>query len=434
MNIAIIGVGYVGLVTGTCLADFGNQVYCVDIDEYKVIKLNRGEIPIYEPGLKEIFQKNLYQNRLHITTKLKDVLNKCHVIFITLPTFIRENGSVDLSSILEVVVYICDIVNDYKVIVNKSTVPVGTTDHIKNIFKLKNRFDLDIVSNPEFLREGSALNDFMNPDRIIIGSTSNRAIKIMQKIYKPFVNLGIPIFIMNEKSSELTKYASNAFLALKITFMNEIANFCEKIGADIDSIRVGIGSDKRIGSRFLFPGIGYGGSCFSKDINSLIQSGKNVNCSFKILEVTEKVNCLQKKILIPYIKDYLGTLIRKKIAVWGLAFKKNTDDIRESSAIVMIKELLFFKAKIVAYDPAAMHNVKKILGNQIQYGSDLYEILNQADILLVCTEWEEFRNPNFDLMASKLKNKAIFDGRNLYDVSKLKEKGFYYKSIGKKIR
>lgn len=432
MNIAVIGVGYVGLVTGTCLADFGNQVYCVDIDEYKVINMNKGEIPIYEPGLKEIFQKNLYQKRLHITTELKEVLKICHVIFITLPTPRKKNGSVDLSSILEVIFYISDIVNEYKVIVNKSTVPVGTTDKIKNIFKLKNIFYLDVVSNPEFLREGTAVNDFMHPDRIIIGSTSNRAIKIMKKIYKPFVKLGIPIFVMNEKSSELTKYASNAFLAVKITLMNEIANFCEKVDADIDSIRLGIGSDRRIGHSYLLPGIGYGGSCLSKDINYLIHSGKHLNCSFKILSVVEKINFLQKRILIPYMKNYLGSLIRKKIAMWGLAFKKNTDDIRESSAIEIIKELLYFKAKIIVYDPVAMHNVKKIFGNQIQYGDNLYEILHQADILVICTEWEEFKNPNFDLIASKLKNKAIFDGRNLYDVSKLKAKGFYYKTIGTK--
>lgn len=431
MNIAIIGMGYVGLVTGTCLADFGNQVYCVDIDECKVNNMNKGKISIYEPGLEEVFQKNLYANRLHITTHLKDVINKCQVIFLTLPTSTKKNGSVDLSSILDVILYIADMVNDYRVIVNKSTVPVGTANQMKDIFKFKNKLIFDIVSNPEFLREGSALNDFMNPDRIIIGSTSDKAIEIMKKIYKPFIDIGTPIFIMNEKSSELTKYTSNAFLALKITFMNEIANFCEKIGADIDSIRLGVGSDKRIGNKFLLPGIGYGGSCFSKDIQSLIKSGKNVNYSFKILKIIEKVNFLQKKILIPHIKKYLGTLKKKKIAIWGLAFKENTDDIRESSAIEIIKELLKYQTNIVVYDPAAMNNVKKMLGNQIKYGNNIYDILNQADILLICTEWDEFRNPDFDLIASKLKNKAIFDGRNLYDVNKLKEKGFYYKTVGK---
>lgn len=431
MNIAIIGMGYVGLVTGTCLADFGNQVYCVDIDECKVNNMNKGKISIYEPGLEEVFQKNLYANRLHITTHLKDVINKCQVIFLTLPTSTKKNGSVDLSSILDVILYIADMVNDYRVIVNKSTVPVGTANQMKDIFKFKNKLIFDIVSNPEFLREGSALNDFMNPDRIIIGSTSDKAIEIMKKIYKPFIDIGTPIFIMNEKSSELTKYTSNAFLALKITFMNEIANFCEKIGADIDSIRLGVGSDKRIGNKFLLPGIGYGGSCFSKDIQSLIKSGKNVNYSFKILKIIEKVNFLQKKILIPHIKKYLGTLKKKKIAIWGLAFKENTDDIRESSAIEIIIELLKYQTNIVVYDPAAMNNVKKMLGNQIKYGNNIYDILNQADILLICTEWDEFRNPDFDLIASKLKNKAIFDGRNLYDVNKLKEKGFYYKTVGK---
>lgn len=432
MNVAIIGIGYVGLVTGTCLADFGNQVYCVDVDKTKVNNMNKGIIPIYEPGLEKIFQENLYKKRLHITTNLIEVLYKCRIVFLTLPTSITKSGSIDLSSILDVLLVISKIINDYKVIVNKSTVPVGTADYMKNIFKLNNNLiSFDIISNPEFLREGNALHDFMSPDRIIIGSTSNRATKIIKKLYKPFIDLGIPIFIMNEKSAELTKYASNAFLAVKITFMNEIANFCEKIGADIDSVRLGVGSDKRIGSRCLFPGLGYGGSCLSKDIQCLIQSGNNINFSFKILKIIEKVNFLQKRILIPYIKKYLGSLKRKKIAIWGLSFKENTDDIRESSAIIIIKELLYYKANIIAYDPAAMYNVKKILGSQIEYGHNIYEVLNEADILLICTEWEEFKNPNFDLIASKLKNKAIFDGKNLYDVNKLKEKGFYYKSIGK---
>lgn len=432
MNIAIIGTGYVGLVTGACLADFGNQVYCVDIDLNKVKNMNNGIITIYEPGLEEIFHRNLNANRIHITASLNKILSKCHIIFLALPTPSTKDGSVNLSHIFQVAAFIGEKMKDYKIIINKSTVPVGTTDKIKKIIQSKTTVLFDVVSNPEFLREGYALKDFMKPNRVVIGSSSKKAIEIMKKIYKPLTDIGIPILIMDEKSSELTKYAANSFLAVKITFMNEIANYCEKVEADIDKVRLGIGSDERIGKQFLFPGIGYGGSCFPKDIRALIKSGEDVGYSFKILEATETINSLQKKILISPIKDYLGDLKNKKVAIWGLSFKENTDDIREASSLEMIKELLTYETKVIAYDPAAMKNVKKIFGNKIEYRNNMYEILDNAELLIISTEWSEFKNPDFDLIASKLKNKAIFDGRNLYEVSKLEEKGFYYKSIGRR--
>lgn len=433
MNIAIIGTGHVGLVTGTCLADFGNQVYCVDINKNKVESMKNGLIPVYEPGLEIVFHRNLNASRLHITTNLEWVLKKCQIIFLALPTPPGEDGSADLSCVLEIAASIGEIITDYKVIINKSTVPVGTAYEVRQIIQSKTSIPFDVVSNPEFLREGYAIADFMKPSRIIIGSSSEKAIEIMQRIYKPLTDIGIPILIMDEKSSELTKYAANSFLAVKITFMNEVANYCEKVEADVDQVRLGIGSDERIGKQFLFPGIGYGGSCFPKDIKALIKSGKDVNHTFKILEAIEEINSIQKKILIPQIKNYLGDLKGRKIAVWGLAFKENTDDIREASSLAMIKELLNHQMKVIVYDPVAMENVKKILGKKIEYGNNMYEILDDAEVLIISTEWSEFRNPDFDLIASKLKNKAIFDGRNLYEVNELEKKEFYYKSIGRRM-
>lgn len=432
MNIAIVGTGYVGLVSGTCLADFGNHVICVDIDEQKVEKMRNGIVPIYEPGLEEVFQRNIKANRLEFTTDIQDALHHSDVIFLALPTPPGEDGSADLSYVIGVAEKIGELMTSYKVVVNKSTVPVGTADKVREVIASKTNIEFDVVSNPEFLREGYAVQDFMRPSRVVVGTTSQKALDIMDRIYKPLTEMGIPVISMDEKSSELTKYAANSFLATKITFMNEVANFCEMVGADVDKVRLGMGSDDRIGNRFLFPGIGYGGSCFPKDVKALVKSGKEEHFNFKVLEAVEEVNKAQKTILIPAIEEYLGGLNGKRIALWGLAFKENTDDIREASSLDMIEELTQKGASVIAYDSAAVDNVKKTIGDKIEYGEEMYSILDGADVLLIATEWSEFRNPKFDLIASKLKNKAIFDGRNLYELDVLKEKGFYYKSIGRR--
>ena len=433
MNITIVGTGYVGLVTGTTLAELGNSVYCVDVDASKIAKMKNGIVPIYEPGLKEMFLRNIQADRLHFTTELAEAIPKSEVIYLALPTPPGEDGSADLSYVLGVAEQIGSLMTDYKVIVNKSTVPVGTADKVREVLLSKTNLPFDVVSNPEFLREGFAVEDAMNPARVVVGSTSERAKEIMSKIYQPFTNTGIPIIFMDEKSSELTKYAANSFLAVKITFMNEIANYCEKVGADVDHVRLGMGSDDRIGHRFLFPGIGYGGSCFPKDVKALIKSGKNENYDFKILEATEKVNQKQKVILAEEIDNYFdGQLQGIKIAVWGLAFKASTDDIREASSLDNIRIFLEKGAKVTAYDTVAEENVRKILGDQIEYAKDMYTALEDADCLLIATEWPEFKNPNFKLMAEKLKNKVIFDGRNMFPLELAEQNGFYYKSIGRK--
>ncbi len=434
MNIAIVGTGYVGLVTGTTLAELGNTVYCVDIDETKVENMKNGIVPIYEPGLEEVFHRNINANRLFFTTQLKEALDQCEIIYLALPTPPDEDGSADLSYVIGVANQIGELMTDYKVIVNKSTVPVGTADKVRTTISAKTNIPFDVVSNPEFLREGFAVEDSMNPARIIVGSSSDKAKDIMSKIYQPFTNTGVPIIFMDEKSSELTKYAANSFLAVKITFMNEIANYCEKVGADVDKVRLGMGSDDRIGHRFLFPGIGYGGSCFPKDVKALIKSGKEEDFNFQILNSTEEVNKSQKVILISEIEKYFGGNLKdKKIAIWGLAFKANTDDIRESSSLDNIALLLEKGAKITAYDAIAEENVKRIFGNQIEYSKDMYSCAENADCLLIATEWSEFKNPNFDLLAQKMKNKAIFDGRNMFSLDQIENTGFYYKSIGRKI-
>lgn len=432
MNITIVGTGYVGLVTGTTLAELGNSVYCVDIDAEKVEKMKQGIVPIYEPGLEEMFHRNIQANRLFFTTDLKEALDQCEVIYLALPTPPGEDGSADLSYVLKVANDIGEIMTDYKVIVNKSTVPVGTAEKVRERISSKTNLEFDVVSNPEFLREGFAVEDSMNPARVVVGCSSDKAKNIMAKIYQPFTNTGVPIIFMDEKSSELTKYAANSFLAVKITFMNEIANYCEKVGADVDKVRLGMGSDDRIGHRFLFPGIGYGGSCFPKDVKALIKSGKQEEFNFQILEATEEVNTSQKVILSYEIEKYFGNLEGKKIALWGLAFKANTDDIREASSLDNIKILLEKGAKVVAYDSIAEENVRKILGDKIEYAKDMYSALEGADCLLIATEWPEFKNPNFKLMAEKLKNKVIFDGRNMYPLEIVEQNGFYYKSIGRK--
>ncbi len=432
MNITIVGTGYVGLVTGTTLAELGNSVYCVDIDEKKVEGMKQGIVPIYEPNLEEMFLRNIQSNRLFFTTDLKEALDKSEVIYLALPTPPGEDGSADLSYVLKVANDIGEMMTEYKVIVNKSTVPVGTADKVRKVISSKTQISFDVVSNPEFLREGFAVEDSMNPSRVVVGASSDKAKDIMAKIYQPFTNTGIPIIFMDEKSSELTKYASNSFLAVKITFMNEIANYCEKVGADVDKVRLGMGSDDRIGNRFLFPGIGYGGSCFPKDVKALIKSGKQEDFNFQILEATENVNIAQKVILTHDIENYFGDLKDKKIALWGLAFKANTDDIREASSLDNIKILLEKGAKITAYDTIAEENVRKVIGDKIEYAKDMYSALQDADCLLIATEWPEFKNPNFELMSQKMKHKVIFDGRNMYPLEIPKQNGFYYKSIGRK--
>ncbi|HET6228314.1 MAG TPA: UDP-glucose/GDP-mannose dehydrogenase family protein [Bacteroidia bacterium] len=432
MNIAVVGTGYVGLVTGTCLAETGNHVICVDINTEKVKQMQSGIVPIYEPHLDQLFERNIKQGRLTFTTDLKNAVENAKVIFLALPTPPGEDGSADLSYILGVANELGKIIKDYKVIVDKSTVPVGTADKVREAIKSHTKVPFDVVSNPEFLREGFAVDDFLKPDRVVIGASADKAKKIMEELYRPYVRQGNPIIFMDERSAELTKYAANAFLATKITFMNEIANLCEKVGADVDSIRIGIGSDARIGKRFLFPGIGYGGSCFPKDVQALAKSAKEVNYDFKILESVMQINEKQKTIILPKIKDYFdGNLKGKKIALWGLSFKPDTDDIREAPALYIIDELLKEGVHINAYDPEAMVNVKKLLGDKITYSNDEYEALKGADALLIATEWSLFRTPDFDKVAKLLNNKAIFDGRNLYGVNQMRELGFHYSSIGR---
>ena len=431
-RIAVIGTGYVGLVTGTCFAETGNQVICVDINEEKVNQLRNGVIPIYEPHLDVLFERNIKSNRLTFTTNIEEGIKDAEIIFLALPTPPGEDGSADLSYILGVADQLGHLISDYKVIVDKSTVPVGTAQKVKEAVSKNAKVDFDVVSNPEFLREGFAVDDFMKPDRVVIGSSSDRAKKIMDQLYKPFVRQGNPVIFMDEKSAELTKYAANSFLATKITFMNEIANFCEKVGADVDKVRIGIGSDERIGKRFLFPGIGYGGSCFPKDVQALVKSGNENDFSFEILKAVMEVNESQKTILMPKVLNFFrGDLKNKKIAVWGLAFKPDTDDIREAPALYIINELLSHGAIVSVYDPEAMDNVKRILGDKIEFTSNEYETLKDADALIICTEWGVFRNPDFEKMANLLKDKVVFDGRNLFDLNEMNEKGFYYASIGR---
>ena len=439
MNIAVVGTGYVGLVTGTCLAETGNHVICVDINEDKLQKMKSGIVPIYEPHLDVLFERNIKQKRLTFTTNLAEAIENAKIVFLALPTPPDEDGSADLSYILGVANDIGKLIKDYKVIVDKSTVPVGTADKVREAIAKHSKVEFDVVSNPEFLREGFAVDDFLKPDRVVIGTSSERARKTMEELYKPYVRQGNPIIFMDEKSAELTKYAANAFLATKITFMNEIANLCEKLGADVDAVRIGIGSDGRIGKRFLFPGIGYGGSCFPKDVQALAKSAKSVNYDFKILDAVMSINDRQKTIMVPRIKDYFNNKFQtkteglkgKKIALWGLAFKPDTDDIREAPAIYMIEELLKEGAIISAYDPEAMNNVRNFMGNKIIYALDEYDALRDADALLIATEWSLFRTPDFEKVGELLKNKIIFDGRNLYDIQQMKNLGFYYSSIGR---
>jgi UDPglucose 6-dehydrogenase len=432
MKISVIGTGYVGLVTGTCLAETGNEVVCVDIDQDKVRRMQGGEVPIYEPHLDVLFLRNIEAGRLTFTTSLKEGLDHGTIVFLALPTPEDEDGSADLKYVLGVAEEIGKLISEYRVIVDKSTVPVGTSEKVHAAIAKSAKCEFDVVSNPEFLREGFAVDDFLKPERIVIGSQSERAIELMKKLYKPFVRSGNPMIVMDEKSAELTKYAANAFLATKITFMNEIANFCERVGADVDKVRIGMGTDSRIGKRFLFPGIGYGGSCFPKDVKALHKSGKDSGYEFQILDSVIRVNHKQKTILIPKITKYFGEDLKgRRFGVWGLAFKPETDDIREAPALYMIEELLKRGAEVAAFDPEAMENVKRRLGDRISFAPRMYGALEDADALIICTEWGVFRNPNFTLMKELLKAPVIFDGRNLYDVEEIRSEGFHYESIGR---
>jgi UDPglucose 6-dehydrogenase len=432
MKIAVVGTGYVGLVTGTCLSETGNTVTCIDINEEKVRKLQSGVIPIYEPGLDVLFHRNIAQGRLKFTTHLAEGIAEAKIIFLALPTPPDEDGSADLKYILGVAEELGKLINNYVVIVDKSTVPVGTAEMVRERIAKNAKTEFDVVSNPEFLREGVAVEDFMKPDRIVIGTSSEKAKKIMEQLYQPFVRQGNPIIFMSERSAEMTKYAANAFLATKITFMNEIANLCEKVGANVDDVRKGIGSDTRIGKRFLFAGIGYGGSCFPKDVQALAKTAEDNDYDFKILKSVMAVNATQKTKLIAPLKEYFGgNLQGKQIAVWGLSFKPYTDDIREAPSLENIKILLENGAKVRAYDPEAMENVKQLLGNQIEYADSPYGALLNSDALMIMTEWPVFRTPDFEVIGSLLKNKVIFDGRNLYEPKDMKQLGFTYYSIGR---
>ena len=433
MKIAVVGTGYVGLVTGTCFAETGNTVICVDNNAQKVERLKKGEIPIYEPGLDVLFDRNTKEGRLHFTTELRQAVDQSQIIFLALPTPPGGDGSADLSFIMGVAAQLADMITEYKVIVDKSTVPVGTAERVAAILAEKLPRDLfDVVSNPEFLREGVAVEDFLKPDRVVVGTQSDRAQKVMKQLYEPFVRQGNPIYFMDERSAEMTKYAANSYLAARISFMNEIANLCEKVGANVDEVRIGMGSDSRIGKRFLFPGIGYGGSCFPKDVQALAKTASEYAYDFKILKSVMEVNTLQKHVLTQKMQAYFNnTLKGRTIAVWGLAFKPNTDDIREAPALVIIDELLAAGANVQAFDPEAIPNTQAIYGDRVQFVNNMYEALAGADCLAIMTEWSEFRAPEFKRIRELLKAPVIFDGRNLYDLELIASKGFHYESVGR---
>jgi UDPglucose 6-dehydrogenase len=433
MNIAVVGTGYVGLVTGTCFAETGNNVICVDINEKKVEAMKNGQIPIYEPGLDVLFDRNTKEGRLHFTTNLKEAIDHSQIIFLALPTPPGGDGSADLSYIMGAARDLSNIITEYKVIVDKSTVPVGTAEKVSAILaeRLPKKM-FDVVSNPEFLREGVAVEDFLKPDRVVVGTKSEKAQKVMRELYEPFVRQGNPIFFMDERSAEMTKYAANSYLAARITFMNEIANLCEKVGANVDMVRIGMGSDSRIGKRFLFPGIGYGGSCFPKDVQALAKTASQYSYDFKILKSVMKANDMQKLVLTKKISRFFKKELEgKTIGVWGLAFKPNTDDIREAPALTIIDELLEAGCRVKAFDPEAMHHVAAIYGDKITLCENMYDVLEGADCLAIMTEWSEFRTPDYDRMHELLAEPVIFDGRNVYDVDHMKDRGFHYESIGR---
>lgn len=434
MKLAIVGTGYVGLVTGTCFAETGNEVICVDVNEEKVKQLRAGQTPIYEPGLENLLTRNIKENRLKFTTSLEEGVKDAQIIFLALPTPPGKDGAADLQYVLDVADHLSRIVTSYKVIVNKSTVPVGTAEKVTAVLAQKlDRSLFDVVSNPEFLREGVAVDDFLKPDRVVIGTSSERARKLMDELYQPFVRQGNPIYFMDERSSEMTKYAANAYLAMRISFMNEMANLCEKAGANVDMVRVGMGSDSRIGKRFLFSGIGYGGSCFPKDVQALGRTATEFDYDFKLVNTTMQVNDRQKTRLGLKVKEFFGNdLSGKTFAIWGLAFKPETDDIREAPALELIKELSAAGASVRAFDPEAMPNVKNTIKEEVYFAKDQYDALANADALLIATEWSEFRNPNFKRIEESMKSPVIFDGRNVYTLDKMETLPFYYESIGRK--
>lgn len=437
MKLSVVGTGYVGLVSGTCFAEMGNNVICVDNNQEKLKLLKSGVVPIYEPGLEILFNRNIDKKRMVFTDDLKLAVNETDIIFLCLPTPQGEDGSADLKYVFAVAEDIGKILKDagdrdFKVIVNKSTVPVGTSKAVTEILLNQGIKNFDVVSNPEFLREGFAVDDFMKPDRVVVGATSEKSFEMMRSLYEPFVRQGNPILEMNPESSEVTKYAANSYLAMRITYMNELANFCEKVGANVDLVRKGMGADSRIGKRFLFPGIGYGGSCFPKDVNALIKTSAEHGSPIRLLSVVDEVNKAQKLILVKKILDqFKGNIKGKKFAIWGLAFKPNTDDMREAPSIYIIKELLRLGAKVIAYDPAAVENAKFYLDDLLEYAEDQYSMLKDAEALLILTEWNEFRNPDFNIVKSSLKSAIIFDGRNIFDLTKMRELGIVYHSIGR---
>ena len=433
MDIVVVGTGYVGIVTGTCLAESGNRVICVDIDKDKIAMMEKGKVPIYEPHLESLLVRNIEAERISFTTDLASAVKSSPIVFLALPTPPGEDGSADLQYVLKVAEDLGGLIEDYTVVVDKSTVPVGTADRISEVIRAKTDVDFDVVSNPEFLREGYAVDDFMKPDRVVIGTSSQRAKKLMEELYKPFMRQGNRMIFMDEKSAELTKYASNAFLATKITFMNEVANYCKEVGADVDMVRRGIGTDTRIGPRFLFPGMGYGGSCFPKDVQALHKSGEDVGCEFSILKSVMDVNARQKLLMLPLMREHFqGSLAGKKIAVWGLSFKPETDDIRQAPSLDILAELIKENADITVYDPEAMNNIRLVLGDSVKYAKRSMEALERCDALLICTEWAAFRNPNFDKMKTIMSSPTIFDGRNLYDLDKMITHGFTYHSVGRR--
>lgn len=434
MKIAVIGTGYVGLVTGTCLAETGNNVICVDIDANKVAKMQQSIVPFYEPDLESLFKRNIANGTLTFTTDLAEAVKESLIIILALPTPPNEDGSADLSYVLNTAKAIGSMINEYKIIVNKSTVPVGTADKVREMIAPSARFEFDVVSNPEFLREGVAVNDFMKPSRVIVGTRSEKVRKVFTELYAPYMRQGERLIFMDERSAEITKYAANAFLATKISFMNEMAGLCEILGADIEQVRRGIGTDDRIGKQFLYAGIGYGGSCFPKDVQALAKTATEIGGDFKIVDAVMKTNYAQREKFLDKVINYFSADLKgKKIAFWGLAFKPETDDLREAPSLYLINELLAEGVVISAYDPVAMENTERLIGDKITYAKNQYEVLEDADALVIVTEWKNFRNPDFDLMGEKMKKKVIFDGRNLYNLERMQELGFYYNSIGREV-
>lgn len=436
MKIAVVGTGYVGLVTGTCFAEVGLEVVCIDIDQTKIENLRKGILPIYEPGLEPMVLRNVKKGRLHFSTDLASAIKGCEAAFIAVGTPPDEDGSADLKYVLGVATDIGTYMDDYTVVITKSTVPVGTAAKVKNAvaeaLKARNAsIPFDVASNPEFLKEGAAIDDFMKPDRIVIGVESDRAEEVLRRLYKPFLLNGHPCIFMDVPSAEMTKYAANSMLATKISFMNDIANLCEIMGADVNRVREGIGSDSRIGPKFIYPGIGYGGSCFPKDVKALIKTAQDKGYSMRVLKAVEEVNEDQKSVMFTKLKRYFGSIQNKTIALWGLSFKPKTDDMREAPSLVLIDSLLAEGARVVAYDPVAMHEAKRILGQSIDYVNDPYEALQNADALVVVTEWPEFRMPQFEKMKALLNNYAVFDGRNIYEPDEMKAQGFHYECIGR---